>query len=118
MNEPILALDEDFDTLRPAEEAQKAADADDLAVDAQPRISAASAARASNFEGFFVPRRRQRAKAVPTYMALTRRPDNFEGCFVPSRRQCADNTIPMYRASVGVVFAPSHPSRSNRVRIE
>lgn len=126
MNEPILALDDRMDTLMLAEKTLRAADYDEpVAADApQPRTYTALTERPADFEGFFVPPRRQCAEAVPTYTALTERPADFEGFMVPRRHQCAEQTLPTYKAlteppsgfTIEVLFAPSNPQRSDSVR--
>jgi hypothetical protein len=67
------------------------------AQDTQPRTYTALTERPADFEGYFVPPRRQFVEAGPTYKALTERPANFEGLFGPRRQETAQ-AEPIYRA--------------------
>jgi hypothetical protein len=62
--------------------------------DTEPRIYIALKERPADFEGYFVPARRQYLDAVvtyrPTYTALTERPPDFQGLFVPPRPKCIE----------------------------
>jgi len=67
------------------------------AADSEPRIYIALKERPADFEGYFVPARRQYLDATvtyrPTYKALTKRPPDFEGLFVPPRPKCVEGVV-------------------------
>jgi hypothetical protein len=74
MDLTIIAIDKLSATLVTGDTPNAADCGTGLAMDAQPRTYKALTERPADFEGFFVPPRRQFAGAEPKYKALTERP--------------------------------------------
>ena len=84
MDQAILEIDHITATMVPVVPDTTANDRLSVA-DAEPRLYAALTERPADFEGYFIPARRQHIEAVVTYKALTERPANFVDFFVPPR---------------------------------